>query len=183
MTQQLENSWVSEIYTSEEMKQYIAFEQSVKSTPKKKDFDNSWDNLIAELEKNLNRDPESELGIQLGERCMLLINGMYGKKHAHLRTKMMEQGFGEGKGLTDTGLTRDTLAWLEKAILAYWKKRIYGILEYCGKLPSEDIMKLWNEVMDDMYGEEQDRKKELVKIALKDENISETAKQWLRDNC
>ena len=41
------------------------------------------------------------------------------------------------------------------------------------------MLKLWNEILDDMYGEDTERKKALYEVALKDERISQKAKAWL----
>jgi hypothetical protein len=108
------------------------------------------------------------------------VNEIYGKKYAHLRTKKFEQGFGEGKGLEEVGLTPEIVSWMDKAMDAYWRDRIYGILSQVGKAPASIVLKLWNEVLDDMYGEESARKKELYEVVFKDEKISAEAKIWLR---
>lgn len=63
---------------------------------------------------------------------------------------------------------------------AYWRDRIYRILDQVGKAPSNTVLTLWNEVLDDMYGEEQERKKIIFDAALKDEKVSMEAKKWLR---
>jgi DNA-binding transcriptional MerR regulator len=184
MTQQLEHSWVKEIFTPEELKQYAAFEAELKtnSTPAQKaEFEKNWTNLVERIHRNLDNDPKSAAGIAIGKECMLWINGVYGKKYAHLRTKKFEQGFAEGKGLEEAGLTPEIVAWMDKAIDAYWRDRIYGILNKVGSgVSDEEIFHLWNEVLDDMYGEENARKKELYDVALADEKVSEKAKEWLR---
>lgn len=185
MTQQLENSWVKEIFTPDELNQYAAFEMELKnnSTPEQKAaFEENWANLVAEISNNLNADPTSTIGIAIGKKCMQWINGVYGKKYAHLRTKKFEKGFAEGKGLEEVGLTPEMVSWMDKAMDAYWRERIYDILDKVGGLAvsDEDIYKLWNEALDDMYGEDDARKKEIYGIVLADERISEKAKEWLK---
>ena len=184
MTEQLEHSWVKEIFTPDELKQYVAFETELKnnSTPEQKAaFEKKWDNLVSEISNNLDNDPKSAIGIDLGKRCMLWVNQVYGKKYAHLRTKKFEKGFGEGRGLKEAGLTPEIVVWMDKAIDAYWKDRIYGILNKVdSSVSDETISKLWNEVLDDMYGEDNTRKKEIYDIALADEKVSKKAKEWLK---
>jgi DNA-binding transcriptional MerR regulator len=185
MTQQLEHSWVKEIFTPEELKQYAAFEAELKvnSTPAQKaTFEKNWSTLVTEIRNNLSQDPKSEIGIHLGKKCMLLINGLYGKKYAHLRTKKFEKGFGEGKGLTEVGLTPESVSWLDKAIDSYWRQRVYDILAQVGKMASSEVLKLWNETLDDMYGEEPDstRKNAIRDLAIQDNTISNDAKNWLK---
>ena len=98
---------------------------------------------------------------------MNLINGIYGKKYAHLRTKKFEKGFGEGLGLEEVGLNPETVSWLDKAIDAYWHDRIYKILDKVGTgIADEEIFHLWKNVLDDMYGEDNPRKKEIFDVAL-----------------
>ncbi len=182
MTEQLEHPWVKEIFTPEELKQYVAFEAKLKaSTPEQKaTFEKNWSNLIQEIKNNSQCDPESETGIRLAEKFMTLINGLYGKKYAHLRTKKFEQGFGEGKGLSEIGLTAEMVAWIEKAVNAYYKKRIYEVLAQVGKIPSSEVLTLWNAILDDMYGEDLNRKKIILDMAIQDEKVSKKAKDWLK---
>ena len=184
MTEQLEHPWVKEIFTPDELKQYIAFktELETNSTPEQKEvFEKNWANLVSEISNNLDNDPESAIGIDLGKKFMLWVNQLYGKKYAHLRTKKFEKGFSEGKGLHETGLTPEIVSWVDKAMDAYWRDRIYGILNQVGSgVSDETIFKLWNEVLDDMYGEDTTRKKEIYDIAWADEKVSEKAKEWLK---
>lgn len=183
MTQQLEHSWVKEIFTPEELKQYAAFEAEFKSRSTKEqkaEFEKNWSDLVSEISSNLHHDPKSDIGIHLGKKCMLLINGLYGKKYAHLRTKKFEKGFAEGKGLEETGLTPELVSWLEKAMDAYWRERIYDVLAKVGKIPSSEVLSLWNEVLDEMYGEDSDRKKALLDMAINDDQVSGDAKKWLQ---
>lgn len=183
MTQQLEHDWVKEIFTPEELKQYAEFEIALKahSTPDQKlAFEQKWAHLVAEIQNNLNEDPKSAIGVAIGKKTMDWVNTVYGKKYAHLRTKKFEKGFAEGKGLEEAGLTPDIVAWMDKAIDAYWRDRIYGILNRVGKSSGETVLKLWNEVLEDMYGEDNPRKDDIYDIALADKHLSETAKEWLR---
>lgn len=73
------------------------------------------------------------------------------------------------------------MAWLEKALDAYWKDRLYGILEQVGKKSSSTVLTLWNEALDDMYGEETSRKYAVYEIALNDDKVSPEAKDWLKN--
>ena len=184
MTQNFDHAWVKDIFTPNELKQYAAFETELKnrySPEQKTEFENHWASLVSEIKNNLYQDPNSEIGRMLASKCMTLINGLYGKKYAHLRTKKFEKGFAEGKGLAEVGLTQEMVSWLEKATDAYWRDRIYGLLSQLEKLPNATSLTLWYELLDEMYGEDIARKKALYALALEDTQISETAKAWLRD--
>lgn len=181
MTQQLEHTWVKEIFTSDELKQYADLVSEHQQNPKKKaEFEKNWANLILEISNNLKNDQKSALGIDIGKRCMMAVNQAYGKKYAHLRTKKFEKGFSEGKGLEESGLTPEIVSWMDKAMDAYWRDRIYGLLDQVGKTSADVLLNLWNEVLDDMYGEDNARKKEIYDVALADEKISKKAKEWLK---
>ena len=183
MTQQLEHSWVKEIFTPDELKQYVEFETELKtnSTPAEQAaFEKNWFAMVEDLRRNLKNDPTSEIGIAIGERCMKWVNGLYGKKYAHLRTKKFEKGFAEGKGLEEVGLTPEMVSWLDKAMDAYWHQRIYDILKQVGISSEDKILNLWNAVLDDMYGNDNERKKEIYTLVAQDEKISSEAKNWLR---
>jgi DNA-binding transcriptional MerR regulator len=183
MTQQLEHSWVKEIFTPDELKEYAAFEAELKtkSTPDQKAaFEKTWANLVSEIRRNLNNDPKSEIGIDIGGRCMQWINGVYGKKYAHLRTKKFEQGFAEGKGLDEVGLTPEIVSWMDKAMDAYWRDRIYAILDQVGVAPSDTLLNLWNKVLEDMHGDDVSRNRSIYDAVFSDTRVSEKAKEWLR---
>lgn len=187
MTQQIEHSWVKEIFTPEELKQYVAFETELKANStvdQKAVFERNWANLVGEIRDNLKNDPKSSIGIALGKRCMLLVDGLYGRKYTHLRTAIFEKGFGESKGLKEVGLTPEIVSWLDKAIDAYWRQRIYDVLDNVGKMDSSDLLSLWNTVLDDMYGEDSERKKIALPIitdaAIKDVKVSKEAIKWLQ---
>lgn len=181
MTEQLEHAWVKEIFNPEELVQYAKFEAELKSHPEQQAaFEESWSNLVEELKSNLQDDPNSEAGIRLGKQFMVWVNEVYGKKYAHLRTKKFEKGFQEGRGLEDVGMTPEMVSWIDKAIDAYWRQRIYGALEQVGNLSSSYLLKLWNEIMDDMYGEENDKKLDIPKAAMQDDKVSLEAKKWLK---
>lgn len=183
MTEKLEHNWVKELFTQDELKQYAEFEAELKtnSTPEQKAaFEKNWGNLVEEVRANLNEDPNTALGIRLGKKLMDWVNGVYGTKYAHLRTKKFEQGFGKGKGLEETGLTLEIVAWMDKAMDAYWRDRIYSLLDQVGKTNPSTLLTLWNQVLVDMYGDDTVRQKALYDIALKDEKISAEAKAWLK---
>lgn len=180
MTQQLEHSWVKEIFTPDELKQYAEFEKEMKASGEKAVFKKNWQQLVDELNSNLKNDPYSKAGIDLGKKYMDWVNGIYGKKYAHLRTKKWEQGFGEGKGLDEIGLTPELMSWIEKATDAYWRDRIYGFLNKVETLSSSTALMLWNEILDDMYGDEEARKITIYEMALKDDKVADAAKAWLR---
>ena len=184
MTQQLDHSWVKEIFTPDELKQYLEFEKEMQVTHQKAVFEKNWQQLVEELKSNLHQDPKSKTGIDLGKKYMDWVNGIYGKKYAHLRTKKWEQGFGEGKGLDEVGLTPELFSWIEKAVNAYYEARIHNILDQIGTIPSSALLKLWNEVLDDMYGDDDTIKKErlgiIIEMALKDGSVKPAAKAWLK---
>ena len=68
MTQQLEHAWVKEIFTTEELKQYAAFETGLKTQAlnQKTAFENDWQSLVEEMNQNLQTDPKSPIGIDIG---------------------------------------------------------------------------------------------------------------------
>ena len=180
MAQQLEHSWVKEIFTPDELKQYAEFETEMKASGKQAVLEKNWQQLVDEMKKNIQHDPSSKIGIDLGKKYMDWVNRVYGKKYAHLRTKKWEQGFGEGKGLEDIGVTPEHMSWLEKAVDAYWEDRITSLLNQVGTIPSSTALTLWNEILDDMYGDEETRKIIIYDMALKDHRVSQAAKNWLK---
>lgn len=183
MTQQLEHAWVKDIFSPEELKQYAAFETEMisHSTPEQKTaFEKAWFDLLEEVKHHLQDDPQSATGIRLGEKFMQWVNGLYNKKYAHLRTKKFEKGFREGKGLEATGMTAEMVSWIEQAMDSYWRRRIYDCMALIGQIPSADILDHWNNLLDEMFGDECERKQEIVNAVLMDDTISLEAKKWVR---
>lgn len=185
MTKELEKSWAGQIFSPEELKQYASFEQELKTkyTPAQKEaFEKEWTNLITQVSNNLNRDPESDFGIAIGKKMMDLINGLYGKKYAGLRTTLWEKGFKAGKMGKEHALSSETVDWLDKAADAYYRKAIYSLLARVGSTASEEVLNSWNELLEYMAGNDRSLKKEVVEKTLTDNKVSAVAKQWLREN-
>lgn len=183
MSEQLEHPWVKEIFTPEELKEYAAFESEWRrnSTPQEQlSFEQAWMGLIDNINAHLDHDPQSAKGIEIGKQCMEIVNGIYGTKHAHLRTKKFEQGMVKGKGLEGTGLTTQSVTWLDKAIDAYWHDRLYAILGQVGHQPDDVVYQQWAKVLEDMVGDQEDDKKAIYERALSDSKVSPQAKEWLK---
>lgn len=181
MTQQIEEAWVKEIFNEEELKEYAEFEVAFKEKFKDKEkFHNEWFAIIKEINANLDIDPRSAKGIELGKRTMEWVNSVYGKKYAHLRTKKFEQGFGEGKGLEEHGLTPAIVDFMDKSVDAYWRERILSVLNAINKKPDDELIKQWWDLMDDLYGNEEARKYDLLEIIYQDDEATEQEKAWLK---
>ncbi|CAN5429971.1 MerR family transcriptional regulator [soil metagenome] len=182
MTQQLENSWVKDVLNPEELKQYVKFEERLQSSTKegKALFEKNWFNLINEIKNNLQNDPTSEKGIKLGEQCLELIDGLYGKENLNLRTTLWEKGFKEGKNTGEHGLTPEIVSWLDKAMDSYWRQRLYAVLSQVGKLPSAELAERWNQVLEDMYGDAAEPKAAIFTVAMTDKHVSHEAREWLK---
>lgn len=180
MTQQLEHSWVKEIFSNDELQEYAEFENKMK-LGSKTDFEKRWHTLVNEITKLSEKvEPYSKEGIDMGKQFMAWTNEVYGKEHAHLRTKKFEKGFGEGLGLDDLGMSKESFEWLSLATDAYWRDRLLTILNQVDELPESEVKMLWNQAMDDMYGNEEKRKHELLEIALNDKETPKKAIPWLK---
>ena len=122
MTQNLEHSWVKEIYNESELKQYAEFESDLKTGKNavdSKHFHKEWMLLVELVKDNLNNSPNSKEGISVGEKFMNWVNKVYGTKNANLRTKKWDEGFMQGKDLEDSGLSMEVVQWVDKAMDAY----------------------------------------------------------------
>lgn len=184
MTQSLENKWVKEVLNQEELKQYAEFEQSIKAKMNADEIvklEQDWDDLVQEVKQSLQKDPVSKTSIQLAKKWMDWVNNFYGKEFAHIRTKLFERGFGEGFGLEEHGLTPEIISWIQEALDAYWRERIIFVLNQVGKTSSQDVQKQWNNLLDEMYGNEHSRKPEIIDRALKELDISDEVKVWLNN--
>jgi DNA-binding transcriptional MerR regulator len=183
MTQQLEKTWAGKVLSQEELKQYASFEQDLKTkftAHEQKMFEQSWDDLVNEVNANLKKDPTSELGITLGKRCMDWVNSLYGIEYAALRTAIWEKGFQGGHIGAEHNLSPESIIWLDKAMDAYYRNRIYNVLNQVETHPHEIVLKQWEELLTDMYGENQTPMNALFNEAMNDDKISQAAKNWLK---
>jgi DNA-binding transcriptional MerR regulator len=183
MTQELEKTWVGKALNPEELENYARFSQELKTrfTPTdKQKVEKEWEDLVREIDANLDQDPASEIGMKLGKRCMDWVNSLYGKKYIHLRKTIWEKAFIGGHGGEEHGLSRQSVAWLDKAMKAHYSHRIYSILSDVNRVSHEESLAKWKAVLGEMYGDEQDLKKDFVKTIMLDDKVSQAAKDWLK---
>lgn len=185
MTQQLEKTWAGKVFTPEQLKEYAAFEAGLKTRfteSEKKSFEKNWTDLIAEIGRNIDKDPTSDLGIRIGRQCMEMINNLYGKKHANLKHTIWEKGYKGNNMDSEHAVSPDIVQWLDKAIDTYYRSRIYGILAQVNSNgeATPTIQKAWEELLEDMYGDVKDLKQDLIAAALKDDRVSDPARIWLK---
>jgi len=183
MEKQLEKTWMGKVLNSDELKEYACFEESLKTrfTQKEKDnFHAAWANLVTDISKNLEADPKSAVGIEIAKRCNARINKLYGKEFAGLKHIVWGKGFMGGHAGEGHGLTKDMITWLDAAMEHYWRMRLGSILERIEIDPDSIILPLWNAALDEMYGDAQNLKNELIKAIVKDKNVNDAIKQWLK---
>jgi DNA-binding transcriptional MerR regulator len=183
MTEQLENTWVRTFLSPEEVKQYATFEAELKTnfTPaQKKNFEETWDHLVSQVKSNLQQDPKSEAGRTIAKQVMDLINGIYGTEHANLKKSIWEKGFKQGKMEDDQYIEPEVVEWLDKAMDAYYRARIYQILDQVTENSPPHLEQKWQELMTEMYGHFESPKQELIAVAQKEDRVSQIAKQWLQ---
>ncbi|MBY0500741.1 MAG: MerR family transcriptional regulator [Alphaproteobacteria bacterium] len=183
MTQELKHPWLANVLNSDELKEYAQAEQSFKTRfteNQQKNFEHEWTDLIAQVETNLDKDPASDSGTHIGKKCMDLVNNFWGKQHAALRSTIWEKGYKEGKMEVEPPLSPEVVNWLDSAISAYYRKRIYNTLAKVETQPSETVLSQWNELLEDMHGDDQARNDSLYEAAMKDDQVSKAAKTWLK---
>lgn len=181
MTQNIEYEWVKKVLNPNELKDYAQFEQGLKSrftVAEKEASGEEWQEIVGEVQKNLDKDPTSKIGIQLGERCMDWVNMVFTRKYSQLRTTLWHKGFLGGHTDTPVGVAE----WLDKAISEYYKQRIYGILSQLDTRPSGQVLKEWTDLLDEMCGDNQEKKAEIYTEALADEKVSTATKIWLKQH-
>lgn len=185
MTQKLENAWISQVLTPEELKQYAKFEAELNdrySIDKKQNFETAWKNVVKEIQANLNHDPKSPNGMKLGEKVMNLINDLYGKEHANLKHTIWNKGFKQGHSAGEHDMSPEVIQWMDKAIDAYYRNRIYRLLDQISENPSKQLEQQWQGLLEEMYGNSDKLKQELVEVALKDDRVNQKARLWLQQH-
>lgn len=182
MKQQLEKTWAGKVLNTDELKEYAHFQANLEIQPaeNKEKFEQNWKNLCQEISKNLEQDPSSELGIKIAKRCMEMVNELYGKQKT-LQQAIWEKGFKGGHvEQGEHGLSPEMVVWLDIAMSTYYKQRIYTMLAQIGTPSEEKVSTLWQEILEEMCGDSQEMKDSLYQKAFADNQISDTAKQWLK---
>ena len=184
MTQQLEKTWAGKVLSQDELKQYASFEQDLKTrftSDEQKVFELGWDDLVRDVNANLKKVPTSDTGIMIGKRCIDFVNSLYGNKYYALRNAIWEKGFKGGHIGAEHNLSPEAIAWLDKAIDAYYNDRIYKVLNQVETQPHQTVLKQWEDLLTDMYSSEQAPNDEFLSAVLKDDKISQAAKNWLKN--
>ena len=180
MTKELKSVWVAKALNPTELKEYASFEQELETrfTPEEAEASRQkWLDLVKDVEANLDIDPTSDLGVDMGKRCMDWVNTVFPKEHANLRKTLWEKGFKGGY----TEVPSEVVAWLDKAISEYHRRRIYAILDQVNTLSSDALLKLWkDDILTEMCGDVQAHKDAVYEAVLADDKVSTTAKNWLK---
>ncbi len=183
MTQQLEKTWAGEILTADELKEYARFEHELKnrfSEKEQKTLQQGWEDIVNLVNANLDKNPGSEFGINLGKRCMTWVNTYYGKNHAALRNAIWEKGLKTGKMDEGISLSQESFEWLDKAINAYFCNRVKTVFDQIETKSPNTILKQWEELLTDMHGNDQNGRDKIFDYILNDDELSQTAKNWVK---
>jgi DNA-binding transcriptional MerR regulator len=175
MTKEIDQEWAAKALKPTELQEYLSFMQGL-TLAEKQDFEQNWTNMVKEVSINLDKEPTSDFGVDVGKRCMELVDGIYGKDHAALRTTVWEKGFKGGH----SEVPPEVIAWIDKAVREYHRRRIYAILEQVETQPSDAVLKLWNDILTEICGDDQAHKNAVYEAALVDGKVSPAAKNWLK---
>ena len=179
MTKEIKYAWVEKVLNPTELKEYANFEQGLATRFTNEEAETSrkkWLDLVQEVEANLDKDPTSNLGVELGRRCMNWVNSVFPKEQTTLRTTLWEKGFKGGY----TDVPPKVVAWLDKATSGYHKRRIYVILGQVETQPFDAVLRLWNDILTEICGDDQAHKAAVYQAVLADDKVNPEAKSWLR---
>ena len=179
MTKEIKYAWVTKALNPTELKEYVSFEQGLETrfTPAEAEASRQkWLELVKEIEASLDKDATSDLGVELGKRCMDWVNALFSKQHATLRTSLWEKGFKGGH----SEVPPEVVAWLDQATREYHRRRIYAILDQVETQPSDAVLKLWNDILIEICGDDQAHKDAVYEAVLADDKVSPAAKNWLK---
>lgn len=177
MAEKLENTWVKEILTPEELKKYAQFEEGLKerfSPEEKERFHKDWAEKVADISSKLKDDPTSKSSMKLASQVMVLIKDLYGEQQ-NLRQTIWEKGFKAGHGHHHS-MSEEMVKWLDAALFAYYAEQIYELL----KQPLKIIEQKWAPLMNEMFGNKELEIDAITKM-LNNPKISAEAKSWLKN--
>ncbi|WP_119344738.1 MerR family transcriptional regulator [Facilibium subflavum] len=184
MTTKLENTWAGKVLSDDELQDYAKFEYDLKQKrpATKASFEKRWQSICAQIKQHIHEDPNSDIGIEIGEKAHAAVYNLYGKKHAKLKHSIWEKGFKSGANQADdsTYITPEMVQWLDSAMGAYWQNRNRNILKKIGHVSDDILIEEFSASLSEMYGNEIKLKHELFEIIFKLDDIPKKTKQWVK---
>ncbi len=180
MTQELEKEWIKKVFSPDELKQLASFTQELNSRSHEKEaFEKNWRELVSQINANLQNDPSSDIGISLAKQCMDMVNALYGEKYKHLQQAMWEKGFKGGYAGAERGLSNEAVAWLDKAVSAYYGDRITKVVMQIGNQSDDVVIELWEALLNEMCGKNSEARVEFTQSVINDPRCTQKTKDWL----
>lgn len=180
MTQQLEKTWAEKVLSADELKQWASFQRELASrTDEKESFEKNWRELVSQVDANLKNDPSSEIAITLAKRCMDMVNSLYGDKYKQLQRVVWEKGFQGGHIGAEHGLSNEAVAWLDKAVSAYYGDRITKVVMQIGNQSDDVMMQLWEALLNEMCGRSSEARAEFTQCVINYPRCTQKTKDWL----
>lgn len=188
MSQQLEHPWIVKFLTPEESAQYVRFEKKLKTQfteEEKKSFEQDWIDIIKKIQDNIDVDPTSDFGMNIGKECMMLINTLYGKENANLKHSIWEKGYKKGNMEGEHELPPRVVEWLDKAVDSYYRNRIMAIFARVDanndKTMDKALKQQWQLLLTEMFGNSENLKKDFLKMVETEFQVSKKSKDWVKN--
>lgn len=184
MTTKLEHPWVKEVLDAQELKEYVKFEQHLnqQGSEKHADFSKRWQTICAEVKAHLDDDPNSGIGIALGEKIHRAVYELYGDEFAGVKFTLWEKGFKSGHGGNDHGLSTPMIEWIDTAMGTYWQHRNRMILQQIGAKADALIVDEFKASLTEMFGNQKQLKQELLEKVLSLDEVPEKSKHWIQNH-
>ena len=184
-TQKIKEPWFGTALTPKELKDYTDSETELKPKLTADDkiiFKNTYINLIEQIRSNPNNSPESDFGINIAKQFVEMINAVYGKEYATLRHSILEQSLKKNRKNSEYFFSPEIVEWLDKAIHAYYMERMYSLLNQVEMNSTNDLdlADKWNTLMNEMFGNSQCLKQEIIEVAQTDKCVGEISRKWLQ---
>lgn len=182
MTKNIEHEWVRNVLDQNELAQYVAFEEGLAerfTDEEHTQFKNNWAMLVGEMQQSIGEDPASPKAQALAERCMTMVDELYGREYAGLRSALWNKGMKQGKDEGEHGLSAELAAWLDKAMEVYWLQQVFAILDQAGPDASSQLRDDWQDLLDEMFGNYETGRDEFMSQLLADKRLSKVQRDWL----
>lgn len=179
------SSWAQETLTESEQRQYEAFLD--KMDRMHEDHPDSLElllnertQLIKEVKKSLDEDPDSAASLDIADRWMKMAHALYGQECVELNLLVWEKGIEKHVG-DDYPTDPKIVEWLNKATEAYWRGRIYRFFDEVERDQNAVHRDAWEKLLQEMCGDSEKMRQEIAKAVAKDEKIGVQAKKWLEE--
>jgi DNA-binding transcriptional MerR regulator len=175
------------VLNGKELKQHKLLEQELKENKEKsKNQNKMWESICSQVELNLNKDPDSQIGRDLTVKMKEFVAERYGDKgeYSDFQDSIWEKGFkSKDTELTNfLGFSSDMVLWIERAGTAHTLGIITNLISKGSKKSDELALEEIKMILDLYHKNDIERQSSYLKKLCDSEYCCDSTKKWINEN-